>query len=52
MNQGKTKLKDLENQPSIADYVNSPKNQRLVHPRSRSKSVKKKKTLVPKHMIS
>ena len=43
MNQGKTKVKELENQPSIADYVNSPKNQCPVHSRSRSASVKRKK---------
>ena len=43
MNQGKIKLKILENEPSIVDYVNSPKNQRFLQPRSRSKSVKRKK---------
>ena len=44
MNQGEIKLKEFENQPSIADYVNSPKSQCSLHPRSRSISVKRKKT--------
>ena len=47
MNQGKIKLKELENPPSIADYVNSPKTQHSLHPRSRSKLVKRKKPPSP-----
>ena len=43
MNQVKSKVKDLENQPSIAKFVNPPKTQRSVNHRSRSNSVKRKK---------
>ena len=45
MSQGKTRLKELENQLTLVDYYQTPKNQRIQ--RSRLKSVKRKKPTSP-----